>query len=43
MVIASRLIDWKRLRSALGASRYDAGLVLLTAFAAVFLASNSPS
>jgi hypothetical protein len=24
MVIASRLIDWKRLRSALGASRYDA-------------------
>jgi sulfate permease, SulP family len=37
MVIASRLIDWKRLRSALGASRYDAGLVLLTAFAAVFV------
>ncbi len=37
MVIASRLIDWKRLRSALGASRYDAGLVLLTAFASVFI------
>jgi sulfate permease, SulP family len=37
MVIASRLIDWKRLRSALGASRYDAGLVLLTAFASVFV------
>jgi SulP family sulfate permease len=37
MVIASRLIDWKRLGSALGASRYDAGLVLLTAFASVFV------
>ena len=37
MITASRLVDWKRLRSALGASRYDAGLVLLTAFAAVFI------
>src|SRR6202789_4440972 len=37
VVISSRLIDWKRLRSALGASRYDAGLVLLTAFASVFV------
>jgi SulP family sulfate permease len=37
MVIASRLIDWKRMRSALGASRYDAGLVLLTAFSSVFI------
>ncbi len=37
MITASRLIDWKRLRSALGASRYDAGLVLLTAFASVFI------
>ena len=37
MITASRLVDWKRLRSALGASRYDAGLVLLTAFAAVFV------
>jgi len=37
MITASRLVDWKRLRRALGASRYDAGLVLLTAFAAVFV------
>ncbi len=37
MITASRLVDWKRLRSALGASRYDGGLVLLTAFAAVFI------
>ncbi len=37
MITASRLVDWKRLRSALGASRYDGGLVLLTAFAAIFI------
>jgi SulP family sulfate permease len=37
MITASRLIDWKRLRFALGASGYDAGLVALTAFAAVFI------
>jgi SulP family sulfate permease len=37
MITAWRLVDWKRLRAALGASRYDAGLVLLTAFAAVFI------
>ncbi len=37
MVTASRLVDWKRLRSALGASGYDASLVALTAFAAVFI------
>jgi SulP family sulfate permease len=37
MITASRLVDWKRLRSALRASGYDAALVLLTAFAAVFV------
>ncbi len=37
MITAWRLVDWKRLRAALGASRYDAGLVLITAFAAVFI------
>ena len=36
-VIAARLIDWKRLRYALRASGYDAALVLITAFAAVFI------
>jgi len=37
MITASRLIDWKRLASALRASGYDAGLVALTAFASVFI------
>ncbi len=37
LVTAAGLIDWPRLRNALGASRYDAGLVLTTAFAAVFV------
>lgn len=37
MVTAARLIDWKRMRYAFRASRYDAGLVLITAFAAVFI------
>lgn len=37
VVIAYRLVDWKRLRYALRASRYDAGLVLATAFSAVFI------
>jgi SulP family sulfate permease len=37
LVIAVRLIDWKRLRYTLRASRYDAGLVYLTAFSAVFI------
>jgi sulfate permease, SulP family len=37
MITASRLVDWKRLRSALRASGYDAALVLLTAFASVFV------
>lgn len=37
MVTAARLVDWKRLRYALRASRYDAGLVLITAFSSVFI------
>src|SRR6202034_2880071 len=37
LVTAARLIDWKRLNYAMRASRYDAGLVLITAFAAVFI------
>ncbi len=37
LVTASRLIDWKRLRYAVRASRYDAGLVFVTAFSAVFI------
>jgi SulP family sulfate permease len=37
LVTASRLIDWKRLTYAIRASRYDAGLVFVTAFSAVFI------
>jgi SulP family sulfate permease len=37
MVTAARLVDWKRLAYALRASRYDASLVLITAFSAVFI------
>lgn len=37
MVTAARLIDWKRMRYAFRASGYDAGLVLTTAFAAIFI------
>ena len=37
MVTASRLIDWKRMRYAFRASRYDAGLVLVTALSSVFI------
>lgn len=37
LVTAARLIDWQRLRYALRASGYDAGLVLVTAFSAVFI------
>ena len=37
VVIATRLVDWKRLSYALRASRYDAGLVLVTALSAVFV------
>jgi SulP family sulfate permease len=36
-VIAVRLVDWKRLRYAVRASRYDAALVFITAFSAVFI------
>jgi SulP family sulfate permease len=37
LVTAARLVDWKRLSYAMRASRYDAGLVLVTAFSAVFI------
>ena len=37
LVTAARLVDWKRLSYAMRASRSDAGLVLITAFAAVFI------
>jgi len=37
LVTASRLIDWKRMSYAVRASRYDAGLVFITAFSAVFI------
>ena len=37
MVTAVRLVDWKRLTYAVRASRYDAGLVAVTAFSAVFI------
>lgn len=37
LIIAVRLVDWKRLAYAVRASRYDAALVLVTAFAAIFL------
>ena len=36
-ITAARLIDWRRLNYALRASRFDAGLVLVTAFAAIFI------
>ena len=36
-ITAARLIDWKRLRYALRASRFDAALVLTTAFSAIFI------
>jgi sulfate permease, SulP family len=36
-MIAVRLVDWKRLRYAWRASNYDAALVLITAFSAVFI------
>ncbi len=37
LVTAARLVDFKRLAYTLRASRYDAGLVLVTAFAAVLI------
>ena len=36
-ITAARLIDWQRLTYALRASRFDAGLVLATAFSAIFI------
>jgi sulfate permease, SulP family len=36
-ITAARLIDWKRLAYAMRASRFDAILVLVTAFAAIFV------
>jgi SulP family sulfate permease len=36
-ITAARLIDWKRLGYALRASRFDAALVLVTAFSAIFI------
>jgi SulP family sulfate permease len=37
MVTAVRLVDWKRLSYAVRASHYDAGLVAVTAFSAIFI------
>jgi SulP family sulfate permease len=37
LVTAVRLIDWRRLGYALRASRFDAGLVLVTALSAIFI------
>src|SRR6202167_2888462 len=37
LVTAVRLVDWKRLSYAMRASRYDAGLVLVTALSAVLI------
>jgi sulfate permease, SulP family len=37
LVTASRLIDWKQMSYAIRASRYDAGLVFVTAFSAIFI------
>ncbi len=37
VLTAYRLVDWNRLGYAVRASRYDAGLVAVTAFAAVFI------
>jgi len=37
MVTAVRLVDWKRLRYAVRSSRYDAILVMATAFSAIFI------
>jgi sulfate permease, SulP family len=37
MVTAARLVDWKRVRYAFRASRYDAGLLLITCFSSIFI------
>jgi SulP family sulfate permease len=36
-VTAAKLVDWRRLRLGLRASRYDAGLIFITAFSALFI------
>lgn len=36
-VTAAKLVDWRRLRLALRASGYDAGLIAITAFSALFI------
>jgi sulfate permease, SulP family len=36
-VTAAKLVDWRRLRLGLRASRYDAGLILITAFSVLFI------
>ena len=41
VVTAARLIDWKRMSYALRASRYDAGLLLVTALSAIFISVES--
>jgi SulP family sulfate permease len=40
-ITAARLIDWKRIQYTLRASRYDASLVLVTCFSAVFISVDS--
>jgi len=37
MVTAARLVDWKRMRYAMRASRYDAALLLVTCFSSIFI------
>jgi SulP family sulfate permease len=37
MLTAARLVDWKRVRHAFRASRYDAGLLLITCFSSIFI------
>jgi SulP family sulfate permease len=37
MVTAARLVNWKRIRYAMSASRYDAGLLLVTCFSSIFI------
>jgi SulP family sulfate permease len=37
VITAARLVDWKRLKYAIRASRYDTALVLITAFSAIFI------
>jgi sulfate permease, SulP family len=41
LVTAAKLVDWRRLRLALRASGYDAGLIFITAFCALFISVES--